>query len=75
VYLYPVHDRVSFCAVGSNLVVVKCAGATPPGMVCIEVTHDYGRELGAKLGEEIWDGMGSTWGIEIVDGECRASGE
>jgi hypothetical protein len=41
--------------------------------MCIEVTHDYGRELGVKLGEEICDGMGSTGGIEVVDGECRAS--
>jgi hypothetical protein len=43
--------------------------------MCIEVTHDYGRELGAELGEEICDGMGSPGGIEIVDGEWRASWE
>jgi hypothetical protein len=42
--------------------------------MCIEVTHDYGRELGAKLGE-ICDGVGSTRGIEIVNGECGASWE
>jgi hypothetical protein len=60
---------------GSNLVVVKCGSATPPGVMCIEVTHDYGRELGAKLGEEICNSMGSTRGIEIIDGECSASWE
>jgi hypothetical protein len=43
--------------------------------MCIEVTHDYGRELGVKLGEEICDAMGSTRGMEIVDTECRASWE
>jgi hypothetical protein len=61
--------------VGSYLVVVKCGGAAPPGVICIKVTHDYGRELGAKLGEQICNCMGSTRGIEIVDGECRASWE
>jgi hypothetical protein len=43
--------------------------------MCVEVTHDYGREFGAELGEEICNGMGSTGGIEVVDSECRASRE
>jgi hypothetical protein len=60
---------------GSNLVVIEYAGTTPLGVVYIEATHNYGRELGVKLGEEIYDGMGSTRGIEIVDSECRASWE
>jgi hypothetical protein len=60
---------------GLNLVVIECGGTAPPGVICIEVTHNYGRELGAKLGKEICDGIGSTRGIEIVDGECRASWE
>jgi hypothetical protein len=60
---------------GLNLDVIDHGGATPPGVMYIEVTHDYGREFGAELGEEICDGMGSTGGIEIVDSECRASWE
>jgi hypothetical protein len=60
---------------GMNLVVIDCGGSTPPGVMCIEITHDYGRELGAKLGEEVCDGMGSSGAIEIVDGQCRASWE
>jgi hypothetical protein len=60
---------------GLNLVVIDCGSTTPLGVIYIKVTHDYGRELGVKLGEEICDGMGSTGGIEIVDGECRASWE
>jgi hypothetical protein len=43
--------------------------------MCVEITHDYGREFGAKLGEEICDGVGSTRGIEVVDGKYRASWE
>jgi hypothetical protein len=59
----------------SNLVIVKYGGAAPLGVMCIEVTYDYGRELGAKLGKEICNSMGSTSRIEIVDSKCRASWE
>jgi hypothetical protein len=43
--------------------------------MCIEITHDYGREPRLELGEEICDSMGSTRGMEIIDGECGASWE
>jgi hypothetical protein len=75
VYLHPIHNRVSFCFMGLYLVIVKHATTTPLGVVHIEATYDYGRELGVEFGKEICDGIGSARGIEIIDAEGRATRE
>jgi hypothetical protein len=44
VIVHPIGNSVSVCALNAYQGVIQTIGTTPPGMMCIEVTHNDGWE-------------------------------
>jgi hypothetical protein len=48
---YPVSDGIGLCTLDTDFGVIHTARIAPLGVMCIEVTHDNGREDGTEGGE------------------------